>query len=391
MMKRVLAAAAALLISHSAALADFTFTQGTGPTAFSFTSATGGTALCAAASTHCFASVPVNTAGAQLFASGNPGVVSNNGTFVTQSTVTQGTASSLNATVVGTGTFVTQSTVTQGTAASLLATVTQGPAGASPWLTSIVGGGNTAAVKAGFGAPATADTALVVGISPNSWDVGSGTGGGKTQRTILDSSQNSVGAIGATAPTNASYNGFLSGANLVGVSSTNPFPTSIIQGGNTALVKAANTVAGTDVGMVVAVANTNGNGAALASASSPTVRAIDTCPSTTGAVVPNNITAVPVKSGATTLCGAEVFGIGAAPAWLKIYNATSATCGSGTPVKRILIPANSTAALGAGAVIPFPGGVYLGTGFTYCVTTGIADSDTGVPAASTYAVNLAYR
>lgn len=55
------------------ARADFAFTLGSGATAFSFTSTTGGTALCAASVTHCFASVPIDTAGAQLFASGNAG------------------------------------------------------------------------------------------------------------------------------------------------------------------------------------------------------------------------------------------------------------------------------------------------------------------------------
>lgn len=115
-------AVVAYLLPVPGARADFAFTAGTGLTGFSFTSTTGGTALCAAASTHCFASVPVNTAGAQLFTTAVPGVVS------------QATAASLNATVVGTGTFVTQSTLAAETtkvigtinlsAAQTLATVT---------------------------------------------------------------------------------------------------------------------------------------------------------------------------------------------------------------------------------------------------------------------------
>src|SRR5882672_7192179 len=70
---------------------------------------------------------------------------------------------------------------------------------------------------------------------------------------------------------------------------------------------------------------------------------------TSGAVVPNNTTAVVLKASPGTLYGAQLYGIGAAPAYLKIYNATSATCGSGTPVKRLMIPAASTAANGAGS------------------------------------------
>ena len=67
-------------------------------------------------------------------------------------------------------------------------------------------------------------------------------------------------------------------------------------------------------------------------------------------------------------------------AYLKIYNATSATCGSGTPVKRLIIPAASNAANGGGSNITFgPVGVEFSTGITYCVTTGITDADTTAP------------
>jgi hypothetical protein len=109
----------------------------------------------------------------------------------------------------------------------------------------------------------------------------------------------------------------------------------------------------------------------------------------TGNIAPNNTTAVVVKASAGTLYGAQLAGLGSAPAYLKIYNAASATCGSGTPVKRLMIPAASTAANGAGSNVTFgPMGVAFGTGITYCVTTGIADADTTAPAASTFLVNL---
>lgn len=74
-----LVALAAALTALSGARADFTFTQGSGPTAFSFTATTGGTAICAAASTHCWASVPINAAGAALFITGNAGLVTGTG------------------------------------------------------------------------------------------------------------------------------------------------------------------------------------------------------------------------------------------------------------------------------------------------------------------------
>lgn len=114
--------------------------------------------------------------------------------------------------------------------------------------------------------------------------------------------------------------------------------------------------------------------------------------STTGNIGANNTTAVVVKASAGTLYGAQIYGIGSAPAYLKIYNATSATCGSGTPVKRLMIPAASTAANGAGSNISFgETGVDFSTGITYCLTTGIADNDTTAPAASTFLVNLDWK
>lgn len=109
----------------------------------------------------------------------------------------------------------------------------------------------------------------------------------------------------------------------------------------------------------------------------------------TGNIAANNTTAVVIKASAGTLYGVQLAGLGSAPAYLKIYNATSATCGSGTPVKRLMIPAASTAALGAGSNVTFgPMGVAFGTGITYCITTGITDADTTAPAASTFLVNL---
>lgn len=111
--------------------------------------------------------------------------------------------------------------------------------------------------------------------------------------------------------------------------------------------------------------------------------------STTGAIAPNNTTAVVLKASAGTLYGAQLAGLGSTPAYLKFYNATSATCGSGTPVKRLMIPAAATAANGAGSNITFgPQGVAFSTGITYCITTGITDADTTAAAASTFLVNV---
>jgi hypothetical protein len=133
----------------------------------------------------------------------------------------------------------------------------------------------------------------------------------------------------------------------------------------------------------------NANGRATAANSSPSVMVA--AASTAGAIVPNNTTAVVVKASAGTLFGVQLGGIGSAPAYLKIYNAASATCGSGTPVKRLIIPAASTAANGGGSNVTFGPGLAFGTGITYCVTTGIGDADTTAPAASTYLVNVDFE
>jgi hypothetical protein len=152
---------------------------------------------------------------------------------------------------------------------------------------------------------------------------------------------------------------------------------------------------GTEIGTsgspeFVSVTNTNANGRATAANSSPVVAPAEA--STAGAIVPNNTTAVVVKASAGVLFGVQLASINAAPAYLKLYNATSATCGSGTPIKRLMIPAASTAANGNTRDVSFgAGGLAFSTGITYCVTTGIADADTTAPTAANFLVNVDYE
>lgn len=106
--------------------------------------------------------------------------------------------------------------------------------------------------------------------------------------------------------------------------------------------------------------------------------------------VANNTTSIAVDASAGTVYEALVFNNSATIAYLKLYNAAqgSTTCGSGTPVQRIMIPANTS---GAGAVISFGVGIAYGTAITACITTGYGDSDTTAPAASTYIVEVDYK
>jgi hypothetical protein len=109
-------------------------------------------------------------------------------------------------------------------------------------------------------------------------------------------------------------------------------------------------------------------------------------------IAPNNTAGVLLKGGSGVVWSIQVGGIGSAPAYLKLYDKTAApTCGTDTPVKRIIIPAAATAANGAGYAIPLPQGVRFTLGIGYCVTTGIADNDATAPAASTFLINIDWR
>lgn len=66
--------------ANSPSYANFAMSPSGATTAFAIDAANQGTALCAAASTECPATVPINTAGAPLFTSGAPGLVSLTGT-----------------------------------------------------------------------------------------------------------------------------------------------------------------------------------------------------------------------------------------------------------------------------------------------------------------------
>lgn len=105
-------------------------------------------------------------------------------------------------------------------------------------------------------------------------------------------------------------------------------------------------------------------------------------------IVANNTTALIVKATAGALYTLEAFNNSATIAYVKLYNAATATCGSGTPIIRYMIPANST---GAGYISPNVNGTAFSTGVVMCITTGIADNDTGSPAATTYLVNVHYK
>jgi hypothetical protein len=97
-----------------------------------------------------------------------------------------------------------------------------------------------------------------------------------------------------------------------------------------------------------------------------------------------------IKGSAGTLYSCEVANDTAATKeYLKIYDNTAAgtTVGTTTPVITIPLSAATQKTITFGGTI----GIAFATGITAAVTTGIADNDTGAPAANAVVVNCAYK
>lgn len=99
-----------------------------------------------------------------------------------------------------------------------------------------------------------------------------------------------------------------------------------------------------------------------------------------------------IKGSAGWVWSLQLGGIGAAPAYVKLYDkATVPTCGTDVPVKTFIIPAASTAANGGGSNISLTVGENFLLGIGLCVVTGIADNDNTAVAAATFIVNIDYK
>lgn len=199
--------------------------------------------------------------------------------------------------------------------------------------------------------------------------------------TKLDTVNTNLGAPGATAC-----------ATDTGSCSLNQFMQRVAQ-----RLTTLNTTLGSPFQAGGSIGNTSFgiSGTLPAFASTPTVNVAS---ATTGGAtvksiqVANNTTSVAICTAACTLYGVFVQTNSATIAYLKLYNTAqgSVTCGSGTPVDRIIIPASTN---GGGAMIPIAGsvGAAYGTALTACVTTGFGDSDTTAPAASAYQISFYYK
>jgi len=94
-----------------------------------------------------------------------------------------------------------------------------------------------------------------------------------------------------------------------------------------------------------------------------------------------------VKASAGQLFWAFVTNTNASARYIKFFNSASApTLGAGTPVLTFMIPPGSS-----GLQITAEQGLAFGAGIGYTLSTGAADTDTGVVAANEVIVNLGYR
>jgi len=107
-------------------------------------------------------------------------------------------------------------------------------------------------------------------------------------------------------------------------------------------------------------------------------------------IIPNNTNIINVKTSGGTVYSIDGFNNGTTLAYIKFFNKADAVCGTDTPYARYLIPYGASSSGGGFNISNINGDAYR-QGISYCVTTGIADSDTGAPAASTYIVNVHYQ
>lgn len=182
------------------------------------------------------------------------------------------------------------------------------------------------------------------------------------------------------------------------VQNTTPWLSSVVGGGNLAMVKAASTpAAATDPALVVAVSPNNT--IAATESGTWTVQPGNTANTTPWLVTSTAATpvhylsaastnATNVKASAGTVTSVTAVNTTATLYYLKLYDKASApTCGTDTPVQTYPVPASAT---GAGLTVNPVNGFAFSLGIGFCLTGGIADADTA-SAATGVAINLGYK
>jgi hypothetical protein len=126
-------------------------------------------------------------------------------------------------------------------------------------------------------------------------------------------------------------------------------------------------------------------------AGTATIGAVNVKPATSGGLtifrsIDLDETEEEVKATAGQVFGWYIFNAAATTHYVKFYNATTAnvTVGTTTPVLTIPVPAGSAANVFTDT------GIAFGTAITAAATTGVADNDTGAPAANAVVINVFY-
>jgi len=103
----------------------------------------------------------------------------------------------------------------------------------------------------------------------------------------------------------------------------------------------------------------------------------------------NNVTGVSIKGSAGQVAGWSIVNTNANPRYVRLYNKATAPTTSDTSliVVRIVVPGNTVA---AGNNFSLPPGFSFSSGIGIITTTGVADNDTGAPAANEVIVNVFY-
>lgn len=98
-----------------------------------------------------------------------------------------------------------------------------------------------------------------------------------------------------------------------------------------------------------------------------------------------------IKASAGTVYGIQLGNIQSVPVYFKLYDKSGTPTSSDTPVKVIEVPANATAALGAGNNVPIPPqGIAFANGISWRIVTGIANNDSTEVLANNQVINVDY-
>lgn len=103
----------------------------------------------------------------------------------------------------------------------------------------------------------------------------------------------------------------------------------------------------------------------------------------------DNGTLTVVKNAAGQLYGWDITNTSTATVYVKFYDATSGTLGTGTPVLTIGIPGNSTDDTLSSKALSY--GIVFATGICVGAGTGVADADNTDPGANAVVANIYYK